>query len=108
MTTLTTDQIAQICWDNYYKSDLTGITAITEYLDGWDEHDTTFDNFVDALHLDIRDLLHNGNQEDLFGPDMTAEETDELSTYLHDGWEHDPDPLELVCEAIARLSLDTI
>lgn len=102
----TIDEIAKLCWDNYYESELTGLDAIDKYLQGGrDEHDNTFDNLVELLYDDIRDLLHNGNDEDLFG---SLDDTEALSTFLHDSWMRDPNPLELVCEQLAHKALATL
>jgi hypothetical protein len=112
MPDYTAAQVAQLCWNSYYRTELTGVSAINEYLTGegvdYTDHDNTFDNLVDALYDDIRDLLHNGNQEDLFGSTITPNEADKLAELLHDGWQHDPNPLEQLCEELAKLVLATI
>lgn len=105
---LTTEQVAQLCWDNYYKTEATSPNTVDSYIDGggYDREDTTFGNLTEALYDDIRDLLHNGNQEDLFGTALNGQQADDLAQALHDGWSDDPDPLDLLCDALAALMLE--
>ena len=56
-------------------------------------------DIVYAVHADIRDLLHNGNGEDLFGP---LDDLETTSEQLHDGWKDDT--LFTFCTNIARLA----
>ena len=108
MKTMPTDAVAKLCWDHYYKTELDNVQKIHDYLKGYDRHDNTFENLTEALYDDIRDLLHNGNQEDLFGPMDDGTTADKLADELHDGWANDPDPLDQLCEALSRIALDTI
>lgn len=101
---MNTDQMAQLAFDNYYKTEVTSPNTIQTYIDGgdYDRHSSTEENLIDALYDDIRDLLHNGNQEDLFGD---TPEADDIAQQLHDGWNSDPDPLEQLCRALATLMM---
>lgn len=104
---LTIDQIAQLCWDNYYKTEVTSPNTIDTYLGEVynDPDNSRFDNLSEALYDDIRDLLHNGNQEDLLGTDMNGQQADDIAQWLHDGWNDDPNPLIQLSDALARKML---
>lgn len=107
-TSLTPAEIAQLCWDNYYKTEVTSPNTVDSYIEdggNGDTHDNTFDNLTQTLYDDIRDLLHNGNQEDLFGTGLNGQLADDITQALHDGWNADPDPLDQLCDALAALML---
>ena len=98
--TLDLDHLATLAFNNYYATELNTADAIREYAAFVDyENDSDFGRLVDALADDIRDLLHNSNGEDLFGP---LDDLETTSEQLHDGWKDDT--LFTFCTNIARLA----
>lgn len=70
MTTMTDlNRLAELATDNYYAYDITDENTLFEYLEDFglplNEEETVHSRLTRALSADIKDLLHNGNDEDL-------------------------------------------
>lgn len=62
--------------------------------------DIGYDTLADVISMDIRDLLHNGNVDELFDTEhLTEDEVDALATRFHD----DFDQLDELSEFLATL-----
>lgn len=85
------DALAQRAFDTYYRNE-----KLSDYLD----EDYTLD---EVIYDDIHDLLHNGNQEDLFGLQYDPEQLDELALQLHD---HTTELLSHLAPLIANLMIN--
>ena len=88
MTNLTDTQIAALAdltITNWYSGDdgISDETTALAYIDdcGMDNDELSLrDALANAIAFDIHDMLHNGNDEDLFG----ADHDDSLAEILHD------------------------
>ena len=87
--------IARTIYENYFDSQSeldayrTHLTEEGTFPDDW----SWTDKLISSLAEDIRDLLHNGNDEDILGPDSD----DELARRLH----ADFDYLRKICTLIS-------
>lgn len=102
MTNTNTPTMTTLIWNTYYQHQLGDSKAISDYLDGYEPDPDSADPLIDAIYEDIRDLLHNGNSEELWGSYFTDEaDEDAYIATLHDGWRLTPDPLMELSTALA-------
>lgn len=93
---ISAESLARIAYDAYYRDDLNDADAIFAYID----EIAPDAELRDALDIDIADLLHNANYDDLF-PDMTADDFDEIERFLSHDQNFDAfiDALAIICAA---------
>lgn len=98
--------LAQIAFDAYYSTELADFRAYHATLndaepDAAEPFDA--DALADMLCDDIRDLLHNSNESELFPflDDLPESDAELLSSRFHD----DFDELNKLADAIAKLML---
>jgi hypothetical protein len=96
MTTLDYDKLAERAIDRYYDDDIYDHDTLSQYIEEAQlppkDNQTMVDKLTDALGYDIKDLLDNGNDEDLAWSEADVEA-------LRDGDYYDN--LHKVCSLIA-------
>lgn len=99
------ESLAKIAFDAYYSTELNDFREYHATLNADDNSNPLFDAdaLADMLADDIRDLLHNSNESDLFPflDDLPESESESLSARFHD----DFDELNRLADAIAALMI---